>query len=283
MTGAPLPVTGAVLASAVLHAGWNAIAKAIGQQLVAFALVGIGGGGCAAAVLAFAPAPARASWPLLATSALLHTGYNVLLLNSYRLGDFNQMYPLARGTSPWLVTLLAALLVGERLAAPQLAGLLLVTTGLALLVLAGGRPTRAQAPALAVAAATGVMIAAYTVVDGVGVRRSGSPLGYIAWLMLLFFPLVPGFVLLRRPGLLTRQPRRVWLAGTGGGVLSLAAYALVLWAQTRGALAAIAALRETSVVVAAVIGSLCFHERFGRQRLAATVLVAGGIVLLNLG
>src|ERR671939_329730 len=117
MTGAPLPVTGAVLASAVLHAGWNAIAKAIRQQLVAFALVGIGGGGCAAAVLAFAPAPARASWPLLATSALLHSGYNVLLLNSYRLGDFNQMYPLARGTSPWLVTLLAALLVGERLPA----------------------------------------------------------------------------------------------------------------------------------------------------------------------
>jgi drug/metabolite transporter (DMT)-like permease len=271
-----------VLASAVLHAGWNAIAKAIRQQLVAFALVGIGGG-CAAAVLAFAPAPARASWPLLATSALLHTGYNVLLLNSYRLGDFNQMYPLARGTSPWLVTLLAALLVGERLAAPQLAGLLLVTSGLALLVLAGGRPTRAQAPALSVAAATGVMIAAYTVVDGVGVRRSGSPLGYIAWLMLLFFPLVPGFVLLRRPGLLARQPPRVWLAGTGGGVLSLAAYALVLWAQTRGALAAIAALRETSIVVAAVIGSVCFHERFGRQRIAATVLVAGGIVLLNLG
>jgi drug/metabolite transporter (DMT)-like permease len=128
---------------------------------------------------------------------------------------------------------------------------------------------------------TGLTIAAYTTVDGVGVRLSGSPVGYIGWLMVLESLCVPMFAVVRRRDVLLKQPPRILLAGLGAGALSVLAYGLVLWAQTRGALAPIAALRETSVIFGAIIATLVFREPFGWTRIAATVLVAAGIVLLN--
>ena len=148
-----------------------------------------------------------------------------------------------------------------------------------MLVLAGP-PSQAARRFLA-AVGTGLTIAAYTTVDGVGVRLSASPVGYIGWLMLLESLGVPMFALVRRRDVLLKQPRRILLAGLAAGALSVLAYGLVLWAQTRGALAPIAALRETSVIFGAIIGTLVFREPFGRTRIAATVLVAAGIVLLN--
>jgi drug/metabolite transporter (DMT)-like permease len=188
------------------------------------------------------------------------------------------VYPLARGTSPLVVTILAALFVHERPSLPQLAGVLVVSAGLATLVLAGRRPGRA---ALLAAIGTGLTIAAYTTVDGVGVRASGSSAGYIGWLMLLESLGVPLFALVRRRTVIRAQPRRIVLSGLLAGGLSVLAYGLVLWAQTRGALAPIAALRETSVIFAAIIGTVVFREPFGRKRIAATIVVSVGIVLLN--
>jgi len=116
----------------------------------------------------------------------------------------------------------------------------------------------------------------------VGVRLSGSPVGYIGWLMVLESLCVPMFAVVRRRDVLLKQPKRILLAGLAAGALSVLAYGLVLWAQTRGALAPIAALRETSVIFGAIIGTLIFREPFGRTRIAATVLVAAGIILLNI-
>jgi uncharacterized membrane protein len=179
-----------------------------------------------------------------------------------------------------VVTILAAIFVHEHLALAQISGVVVVSAGLAVLVLAGRRPSRA---AFLAAVGTGLTIAAYTTVDGVGVRLSASPVGYIGWLMLLESLGVPMFALVRRRGVLLKQPRRILLAGLAAGALSVLAYGLVLWAQTRGALAPIAALRETSVIFGAIIATLVFREPFGRTRIAATVLVVAGIVLLNLG
>ena len=230
----------------------------------------------------FSPLPAGDSWPLLLTSVVLHAVYNLLLMQSYRVGEFNQVYPLARGTSPLVVAAVAVLLVGEHLSLLQLLGVLVVSAGLASLVLVGGRPRPQQWPALTAAIATGLAIAAYAVVDGLGVRRSGSALGYTAWLFLLQGPVLPLLALSRRRGRLWAGLRPHLRAGTACGVLSLIAYGLVLGAQTRGALAAVAALRETSVIIGAIIGAVFLHERFGRPRLIATILVATGIVLLNI-
>jgi drug/metabolite transporter (DMT)-like permease len=279
-TTLPLTLTLAVLAAAVTHATWNAIAHGIKDQTLAFALIGVGGIGVAIPLIIVAAMPRPDCWPYLLASIVIHVFYNLLLMRCYRVGEFGQVYPLARGTSPLVVTILATVFVHEHLAWPQIAGVLVVSAGLATLVLAGRRPGRA---AFVAAVGTGLTIAAYTTVDGVGVRLSASPVGYIGWLMLLESLCVPMFALLRRRDVLLKQPRRILLSGLAAGALSVLAYGLVLWAQTRGALAPIAALRETSVIFGAIIGTLIFHEPFGRSRIAATVLVVAGILLLNVG
>ncbi len=277
-TALPLTVTLAVLAAAVTHATWNAIAHGIKDQTLAFALIGVGGIVIAIPLVVLATLPRADCWPYLLASVAIHVFYNLLLMQCYRLGEFGQVYPLARGTSPLVVTILAAVFVHEHLAFPQIAGVLIVSGGLALLVLGGRRPGRA---AFLAAVGTGLTIAAYTTVDGVGVRLSHSPVGYIGWLMLLESLGVPMFALARRRDVLFEQPRRILLAGVAAGALSVLAYGLVLWAQTRGALAPIAALRETSVIFGAIIGTLIFREPYGRTRIAATVLVVAGIVLVS--
>jgi drug/metabolite transporter (DMT)-like permease len=274
-----LSVTLAVLAAAVTHATWNAIAHGIKDQTLAFALIGVGGIVVAIPLIILVAAPRTACWPYLAASIVIHVFYNLLLMQCYRLGEFGQVYPLARGTSPLVVTILAAIFVHERLALPQIVGVLVVSGGLAALVMAGRRPGRA---AFLAAIGTGLTIAAYTTVDGVGVRLSHSPVGYIGWLMLLESLGVPMFALIRRRDVLLKQRPRILLSGLAAGALSVLAYGLVLWAQTRGALAPIAALRETSVIFGAIIATLVFREPFGRTRIGATVLVTAGIVLLNL-
>jgi len=296
-----LTVTLVVLAAAVTHATWNAIAHGIRDQTLAFALIGLGGIAVSIPLVIVAAMPRSSAWPYLLASVAIHVFYNLLLMQCYRLGEFSQVYPLARGISPLVVTILAAVFVHEHLALPQIGGVAIVSAGLAFLVFAGRRPGRAggSAPAatggqvsnvvppgqhrgaLLAAVGTGLTIAAYTTVDGVGVRLSASPVGYIGWLILLESLCVPMFAAVRRREVLLKQPRRILLSGLAAGALSVLAYGLVLWAQTRGALAPIAALRETSVIFGAIIGTLVFREPFGRARIAATVLVVTGIVLLN--
>ena len=273
-----LTVTLAVLAAAVTHAAWNAIAHGIKDQTLAFALIGVGGAAVSIPLVIVAAIPRSSAWPYLLASVGIHVFYNLLLMQCYRLGEFSQVYPLARGVSPLVVTILAAVFVHEHLALPQIGGVAVVSAGLAFLVFGGRRPGRG---AFLAAVGTGLTIAAYTTVDGVGVRASASPVGYIGWLILLQSLCVPLFAVVRRREVLFKQPRRILLSGLLAGALSVLAYGLVLWAQTKGALAPIAALRETSVIFGAIIGTLVFREQFGRSRITATVLVVAGIVLLN--
>jgi drug/metabolite transporter (DMT)-like permease len=281
-THTSLAVTAVVLLAAVLHATWNALLKG-GQDRLAMFVV-LDGTGLAMCLLAvpFLPGPAPASWVFIGLSTVLHIGYKLLLIESYRVGgDLSQVYPLARGSAPLLVAGLASVVAGERLGPLGLAGVVVVCLGLVLLVGVSRRLLVSEGRAVGFALATGVFIAAYTVADGVGVRRSGGALGYIAWLFLaegLPLPLYAATVGRRH----LKAALRVNLpAGLAAGVLSLAAYGLVIWAQTRGALAVVAALRETSVIVAALIGSAVFGERFGYRRTVAAAVVTAGIVLLN--
>lgn len=280
--GLSLAVTLMVLAAAVAHASWNAIAHDIDDKLVSFTLFGLGGAVCSAVVVVFAPPPNPASWPYLGASVIVHVAYILLLMKSYELGEFSQVYPLARGTSPLVVTVLAAVFVREVPPPFELAGVVVVSVGLGSLVLAGGRPGRRELPALAAAVGTGLTIALYTTIDGIGVRASGSAAGYTGWLILLHSLPMPLYALARRRRALIGQLRPQAVRGLAGGALSLLAYGLVLWAQTRGALAPIAALRETSIIAGAVIGTIFFGERFGRSRVVATIVVVAGIVLISL-
>jgi drug/metabolite transporter (DMT)-like permease len=288
-------VVAAVLGSAVIHAGWNAAAKAIGNRLVASALMGagyliFGGLWCFVAVV-----PAAASWPYLITSVALQTGYLLLLTAAYAHGEFRQVYPLARGTAPVLVTAFSLGFLGDRLAVWQLVGIALIVGSLAALVSvprglaphrsARGRGSRAG---LLLAVATGVVIATYSLVDGLGVRSSGSAAGYAAWLMMLQGPLLIAVcALLARPRHLVAWTRaggmRTVLLGLAGGLASTVAYAIVLWAQDRASLAIVSTLRESSVLFAGVIGTLFFAEQLSPRQLVAAVGVVAGIALIQLG
>ncbi|MGW0700984.1 EamA family transporter [Streptomyces sp. NPDC002867] len=275
-------VAAAVLAAAVTHAGWNALAHGIKDQLVAFTLIAGGAAVMGAVMACFAPVPAAGAWPWLVASALLHVGYQALLMRSFSLGDFGQMYPIARGTAPLVVTGAAVVFVGEHLGAWQAAGVGVASAGLVGVALWGikGSGTRPHWSAIAAALATGLSIAAYTVVDGLGVRASGTPVGYIAWLMVLEGLLVPAYAVYARRGALIAQLRPHVGRGLLGAAMSIAAYGLVLWAQTRAPLAPIAALRESSIIVGAAIGALLFKERFGAPRIAAACLMVLGIGLM---
>lgn len=272
-------VTALVLATACLHAGWNTAAKAVGDRWVSSALIGSVYAviGIVAALLL--PVPDVASWPFVAASVVLQVVYLLLLTSAYEYGDMTRLYPLARGTSPLLVTLFAVLVLRERDGTGVLIGVTVLVAGLIALAFAHGRPRRGHGIGLALA--TGVTIAAYTVVDGIGVRHSGHALGYAAWLFAFQGPILVAVCLWRGgPGMSARLWRHR-LTGLAGGVLSLVSYAVVVWAQARAPLAIVAALRETSVLWGAVAGTVFLRERLGWKGVLATVLAAVGAVLVQ--
>lgn len=282
-------IVAAVLAAAVLHAGWNAVVKGVPDRLTLFVRTCVIGVAISAVAVWFVPVPAGGSWPWLIASVVVHVFYNAGLLAAYRLGAFNQTYPLARGVGPIVVAVVAAATLGEALPPARAAGVALIGGAIAVLGLTPWRLVRENRPAVAASLLTGLTIAGYTLIDGVGVRASGSAAGYTIWLMALECLVIGilGGLVRGRPGFggdpaAPPGGARDWLQAGAVTVMTMLAYGLVLWAQSRGALAAVAALRESSVVVAALIGVLVFREPMGRVRVAASVAVATGVVLLAL-
>lgn len=274
-------VTAAVLLAAVTHASWNAIAHRITDKLVGFTLILAGGVLIGLLLAPFAAFPAGPAWPYLILSAGIHLVYVVLLMTSFRLGDFGQTYPIARGTAPLVVTVLAAVFAHEVPDRWAAAGIALSCAGLTGVAVWGMRGRRPDWAAIGAALATGLSIASYTLVDGLGVRASGSPLGYTAWLMVVQGVAIPAYAVCCRWRRETAAVLRPFaLLGLLGSALSVSAYGLVLWAQTRADLAPIAALRESSVIVGAAIGAVFFRERFGVPRIAAAGLLVVGIGLM---
>ena len=273
-------VMAVVLGSAVLHAFWNALAHTARDRLTAIALIALASGGAAVLLLPFLRPPAHAVWPWMIASGVLQAFYNFGLALAYRLGDFGRMYPLARGTSPLVVALVATFVVGQPMSGLEAGGIVVVSVGLLALAFSDGIPTRADLPAVAAAVGTGLTIASYTVVDGVAVRRAGGFLAYSCWSFLISAVLVLlGVALLRRSRFLPSL-REGTARGLTGGLVAMTAYTLVLWAQTRGGLAEVATLRETSILIGAAIGALVLKEGFGRLRIAASAGVVIGIVLI---
>jgi drug/metabolite transporter (DMT)-like permease len=269
-----------VLAAAVLHATWNAIAHAAEDRLVGFALIStstlvLG----AVLVVVGEPVGWHYFW-WAALSAVLHIAYLLLLMASYQVADLSRAYPLSRGTGVALVAIASIVLPRSPLGFEVVLGTALVVVGLIGVTLAGPPLSRADAPGIATALGTGVAIAGYTVVDGLAVSGGAPVLAYAGWLMLLQSWVVPLYAVARRGRALFAVSRRQVLMGLGGGAVSLVAYGLVLLAQTSGALAAVAALRELSIAVGVLIGVFVLHEAAARKRLLpALVLTAGAVVL----
>jgi drug/metabolite transporter (DMT)-like permease len=278
----PFEAVALVLFAAFLHASWNALVKAGTDRLVVLAIAN-GMGVLISLIMApLVPLPLVASWLFLLASVLLHTGYYFFLIHAYRVGDLSHVYPMARGLSPMLVALLAAVFAHEVPSQWAMAGVVLACAGITSLAFESGPPWRGDRRPLAYAAGTAVFIATYTLADGMGVRRAGHPLSYIVWLMIIDgFPIMLFTAYARRRQLAAALGGN-WRAGCTSGCLQFGAYALVIWAMSLGSMASVSALRETSVIFAAFIAAVVLKERVGALRIAAAFLVASGIVMMRI-
>lgn len=266
------------LFAAILHAAWNAFLRTGADRLWTVTVMSFSSSLVAIPFLFIEPWPAPAAWTYIVLSACLQVGYSVFLVVAYRYGELGQVYPIVRGTVPLLVTLGGLLMAGERLGALQTVGVLLVAAGIMSLSLGKGRTT---APSLLFALATGALIASYATVDAIGVREAGDTGAYTAWVLGLYGVLLPAtFVAVR--GRLSIDPRSPeTLKALGGGIVALVAYGAVVAAFALGPAGPIIALRETSVVFAALIGWLFLGEKLTSRRVVACAVVAAGAICLG--
>jgi phosphonate utilization associated putative membrane protein len=280
------PLVLAVLAGALLHAGWNALVKSGTDKELDTALVHTLGA-LIALPFALALGPPRAEcWPYLATSLVIHVGYYIALVGAYQHGELGHTYPIMRGLAPLLVALASGSLIGEAPSTAAWLGVLGITFGVALVGLSHPGEALHHRKALGFALANAAIIACYTVVDGLGVRASADPVRYVLWLVALDAFAYPGWVAWRR-GRAGRQAavpylRQRWPWAAAGGLASIGSYGIALWAMTQAPVASVAALRETSVLFAAVLGTVLLKERFGLPRALGTVVVVAGVVALRL-
>jgi phosphonate utilization associated putative membrane protein len=281
------PIVLAVLLGALLHASWNALIKSSGDKAVDTALVHFLAALVALPLLFWVGLPEPAAWPYIATSLLIHIGYYIALVGAYRHGDLGLTYPIMRGCAPLLVALASTTFLEEAPSLIAWAGIVGITAGVALVGLAHPGETLHHRKALAFAFANAAIIAVYTVVDGLGARTAGNALRYVMVLFVLDGISYPLGVWLRRNADARREIVRYaavrWPAALLGGGASIGSYTIALWAMTRAPVASVAALRETSVLFAALIGTWLLKERFGMQRAVGTAVIAGGVMALRFG
>ncbi|MBN9546550.1 MAG: EamA family transporter [Alphaproteobacteria bacterium] len=275
-------VVAAILFAALLHAGWNALIKRRDQDSLT-ASIGIAAGSAliSLCLLPFVPAPAPASWPFLAASAVPQIAYYLLIGKVYRGSDLGLAYPVMRGTAPLFVAAANALLFGETLSLTGLVGIGGICGGV--LLIAGDRFKGLDAGTTVMTAlGIALVIAAYTVLDGAGVRRSASPAGYTLWVFLLTGAGLAGWSMIRHRARMLESLREDFWTPLGGGGASLLSYGIALWAMTKAPVAAVAALRETSILFAAVISMVLLREKITWNRIAAALLLTAGAVAIRL-
>ncbi len=278
-------VVGAVLFSALLHASWNALIKSGRDMQLDTALIHLLGCGVGAVLVAIVGLPPAAALPWLAASVVIHIGYYIALVGAYRHGELGFAYPIMRGTAPLLVALMSGTLIGEHLALATWLGVAGISAGVLAIGLTRSTHHGSRAHALGYSLANAAIIASYTIVDGLGVRASGHALRYVALLFLVDG--LPYFALVlwqRRAALAPTfgYMRRRWPIALLGACASLGAYGIALWAMTQAPVASVAALRETSVLFAALIGIVVLKERFRLQRALGTGAVLFGVMALRL-
>lgn len=273
-------VVAIILSAALLHAVWNAIVKTATDRTTTLGLVALGHVIPGAVMVVVLPLPELESLIYVALSTVIHFGYFYMLGQAYKHGDLSVVYPIARGIVPALVALWAMIFAGELLPLQAWIGIVVIALGIQL---SSWKALRSgmDRTALLFALGTGFCISLYSLVDGLGVRLSGNTLSYWAWGALghLF---IAGFIGLRRRHHLHQIPSKVWLLGICGGLVSMMAYGLVLYAKNFAPLGAVSALRETSVIFAALIGFVFLKEGNWLRRLGAAVLMAVGVALIGL-
>ncbi len=272
----------AVLLAALLHATWNALVKGAAEKHVSMTSIVLGHVAAAACLFPFVDLPRIDSWPYIVAGAILHTGYQFFLLGSYRIGDFTQVYPLARGSAPLLVALVSVTFLGVVLSWSELAAVLIIGCGIISLVFVRNSDGLRNRRAALMALGTGAFIASYSLVDGLGARVAETALGFYVWLTVLN-ALLFGFAIERvQPGTVRKSAIADWRLALAGGGASFAAYALAIWAFTQAPIALVTALRETSIIFALLIGVIFLKERLNLVKVISTAMALSGAILLRL-
>ena len=271
----------AVLFAAVLHASWNAIVKNANDKYLSMTAVVLGHVPLALLALPFVPRPEAGSIPYILLSAALHAGYQLFLLWAYRVGDMSQVYPIARGTAPIIVTLVSVFVIGEHLTPLQLTAVALIGAGIMSLLGVRGSDGLRNSKAASLAVITSIFVAGYTLTDGLVARAANTGVGFYAYATILNAIVFAGIMIFAQPGILGRVwPEARTTAFIGGGA-SFVAYAIAVWAFTRAPIALVAALRETSIVVALLISVVVMKERLNLVKLVSTFVTTAGAVLLR--
>ncbi|WP_420548844.1 DMT family transporter [Curvivirga sp.] len=269
-----------VLSAAVLHASWNALVKSAADKWMLFGSMTLLGAIVCLFALPFLPMPDGETWLWLVLSTIIHFTYYALLLMSYKVGDLSKVYPIARGSAPILVALGSFLFAGEILSTPAYIAIILSSLGIMALAFEKGMPQKGDRKPIVLAILTGMMIGAYTITDGLGVRSTENKLTYIFWLFTLEgIPFLIWIAYRWKAYLPFLQSN--WKYAVGGAFASHTAYGLVMAALAVGGMASVSALRETSVIIAAIIGTVLLKEAFGKWRIAAAGMVGSGVIFLN--
>lgn len=273
-------VFAAVLAAALLHAGWNAVVKVGLDRFGSILLLALVQSALALSALPAVATPSADAWPWIAASAILHTGYKIFLIRAYEHGDLSLVYPLARGTAPLVVAIVAISVLGEALTTNRLLAVVAISAGIiAMIFKTGVRSADIPIRAVVYALGTAAFTASYTLVDGIGARISGSATGFTMWMfvgdglcMCLYAAATRG-----RPAF--HGLGREWRSGLAAGAMSLGSYWIAIWAFMLAPIALVAALRETSVLFALMIAALFLHERIGPWRWLGAAMICIGIAL----
>jgi drug/metabolite transporter (DMT)-like permease len=267
-----------VLCAAILHAGWNAMLRGRADQLWSVTVMSFAATAIAIPAVLLLSLPAPASWPYLGLSGALQVVYTAFLVFAYRHAELGQVYPMVRGAVPLMVTLGAAAFAGERLSLPAVSGIALVSLGIMSLAFGKGR---AQPKAVVAALANSLIIATYTVTDGIGARLSGNSFAYVTWIFLIYGFLMPTAFLAVRRRLIVRWSAPETRSALLAGVVQLVTYGTVIWALTLAPIGPVSALRETSIVFAALIGRVFLSEPLTARRLGACLVIAAGAACLG--
>lgn len=269
------------MAAAALHASWNAIIRFGEDKVQGMLLLSVTQGLMGLGLALGLTWPGGTTWLWLAGSTVLHTAYKVFLTSAYQRGDLSRVYPIARGTAPMIVAVVGALVLTDVVSGREYLGILLLGCGILAMahgVFTGGESRKLLPFAFASAVAT----AGYSLVDGVGARASGDPTVFVAWLFFLDGSLFGLWALAIRGRGVVPMRAGLWGLGAIAGAASYGAYWIVVWAMTVAPIALVAALRETSILFAVLIGLLFFRERAGPGKVLAAGLIVTGVMLMRL-
>ncbi|MFL1500626.1 EamA family transporter [Pseudomonas sp. O64] len=275
-----LHVFAIIMLGAALHATWNAVVKGGVDKLLTTCLIASVASLIALAAIPFLALPAPESWPFIGTSVILQVLYFVLVASTYRIADMSQTYPIMRGTAPLVVATVSVFVLAEPLSAFAWLGIAVISLGILSMAVA---PLSGQRKGLILALINAGVIASYTLIDGLGVRKSGAPVAYTLWIFLLTGIPLAAWALAARRGVFRDYVSRNWRLGIVGGVGTIASYGLALWAMTAAPIATVSALRETSILFGVGISAWVLKEHLTRARIVAACVIAAGAMLLRLG